>query len=69
MSNISESKVNVFYWAFQSLDKKEQKALLQKINDDWEDQKIGLLIKQTENEENASAEEITNFRNWLKDEN
>jgi hypothetical protein len=69
MSNISESKVNVFYWAFQSLDKKEQKALLQKINDDWEDQKIGLLIKQTENEENASAEEITNFRNWLKDGN
>jgi len=49
MSNISESKVNVFYWAFQSLDKKEQKALLQKINDDWEDQKIGLLIKQTGN--------------------
>lgn len=69
MSNISESKVNVFYWAFQSLDKKEQQALLQKINDDWEDQKIGLLIKQTENEENASAEEITNFRNWLKDGN
>jgi len=23
--------------------------------------------QQTENEENASAEEITNFRNWLKD--